>query len=112
MVTSTVVAALLSTWLVSQIGVASNLSEQLLNYGHRVAQLRPNGIDVPLEHRLHQNHPRFAQIMSLHGAACAKGEPCYRDPATGLSVMTAAFLATRGYCCSSGCRHCPYEQGA
>ncbi len=23
-------------------------------------------------------------------------------------VFTAAYLRKRGYCCESGCRHCPY----
>ncbi|MFM8528812.1 MAG: DUF5522 domain-containing protein [Ilumatobacteraceae bacterium] len=32
------------------------------------------------------------------------------DPLTKRSVMTAACLAARGRCCSSGCRHCPEEQ--
>jgi hypothetical protein len=27
----------------------------------------------------------------------------------GLFVFTAAFLEKRGYCCESGCRHCPYQ---
>ena len=26
----------------------------------------------------------------------------------GLMVFTARFLLRRGYCCESGCRHCPY----
>ncbi|MGI8734091.1 MAG: DUF5522 domain-containing protein [Pyrinomonadaceae bacterium] len=26
----------------------------------------------------------------------------------GLMVFTAEFLKRRGYCCESGCRHCPY----
>jgi hypothetical protein len=26
-----------------------------------------------------------------------------------LFVFTAAFLRKRGYCCESGCRHCPYQ---
>ena len=26
----------------------------------------------------------------------------------GLWVFTAYFLQRRGYCCQSGCRHCPY----
>jgi hypothetical protein len=26
----------------------------------------------------------------------------------GLMVFTAHFLRQRGYCCESGCRHCPY----
>ena len=30
--------------------------------------------------------------------------------AGGLLVFTAAYLARRGYCCGSGCRHCPYPQ--
>ncbi len=46
--------------------------------------------------------------MALHAVAVAAGVPVYRDPATGNSVFTAAFLAERAYCCGSGCRHCPY----
>jgi hypothetical protein len=26
----------------------------------------------------------------------------------GLMVLTSHFLLARGYCCKSGCRHCPY----
>ena len=26
----------------------------------------------------------------------------------GLMVFTASYLLKRGYCCESGCRHCPY----
>jgi hypothetical protein len=26
----------------------------------------------------------------------------------GLVVLTAQYLRDRGYCCTSGCRHCPY----
>lgn len=26
----------------------------------------------------------------------------------GLFVFTAKYLRERGYCCESGCRHCPY----
>ena len=26
----------------------------------------------------------------------------------GLMVFTAAYHRKRGYCCQSGCRHCPY----
>lgn len=28
----------------------------------------------------------------------------------GLMVLTARFLEKRGYCCRSGCRHCPYPE--
>ncbi len=27
----------------------------------------------------------------------------------GLMVFTAAYHRRRGYCCDSGCRHCPYS---
>ncbi len=47
--------------------------------------------------------------MERHAAAVAASEPCYLDPVTGRTVFTARFLAERGYCCDSGCRHCPYE---
>ena len=26
----------------------------------------------------------------------------------GFRVFTAIYLQVRGYCCQSGCRHCPY----
>jgi hypothetical protein len=35
-----------------------------------------------------------------------EGEDYYLEG--GLLVFTAAFLLRRGYCCESGCRHCPY----
>jgi hypothetical protein len=47
-------------------------------------------------------------ILRAHDEAVAKGEAFYRDPASGLMVMTAKKLAARGQCCGSGCRHCPY----
>lgn len=28
----------------------------------------------------------------------------------GYWVFTAHFLSKRGYCCGSGCRHCPYRE--
>lgn len=33
----------------------------------------------------------------------------YFDPASGLLVFTGQYLRRRGYCCHSGCRHCPWE---
>ena len=29
----------------------------------------------------------------------------------GLMVLTSRYLLNRGYCCSNGCRHCPYDGG-
>ena len=40
--------------------------------------------------------------------AVPAGRDWYPDPATGFMVLTAEFLAARGTCCGSGCRHCPY----
>jgi len=48
------------------------------------------------------------RIRQRHDDAVARGEPGYLDPATGLYVLTARYLADRGYCCDSGCRHCPW----
>lgn len=28
----------------------------------------------------------------------------------GFMVFTSHYLKQRGYCCGSGCRHCPYEK--
>ena len=72
--------------------------------------LRPDGVSVALPTRLNANNPRFDEIMNLHNRAIEHGNPSYRDPATGLTVMTGRFLADRGYCCLSGCRHCPFVQ--
>ena len=47
------------------------------------------------------------QIEELHEAACQAKRPFYRDPQSGLMVMTAYALKQRP-CCSSNCRHCPY----
>lgn len=39
-----------------------------------------------------------------------EGEDYYCEGAA--MVFTAQFLLRRGYCCESGCRHCPYPKGA
>ncbi len=37
-----------------------------------------------------------------------EGEDFYVEK--GLYVFTASYLKRRGYCCGSGCRHCPYPK--
>lgn len=37
-----------------------------------------------------------------------EGQDYYLE--NGKWVFTAHFLRNRGYCCGSGCRHCPYEE--
>jgi hypothetical protein len=49
--------------------------------------------------------------LERHRKACEAGESGYIDPDTGLFVMTSHYLRERGYCCGSGCRHCPYSEG-
>ena len=41
------------------------------------------------------------------GAELVEGLDYYLE--NGLLVFTARFLLKRGYCCESGCRHCPYK---
>ncbi len=60
--------------------------------------------------RLAPGDPRYAEILAAHDRALAAGAAFYRDPATGLSVLTADQLAGRGTCCHNGCRHCPYTE--
>ena len=74
-----------------------------------VPELRVEYLEHAHPQRLAPGHPRFLEIMTRHSDAVARGEATYEDPVTGLSVFTAAFLADRGYCCDSGCRHCPFE---
>jgi hypothetical protein len=64
---------------------------------------------VALPRRLRPDHPRRAEIDRRHTAAVEAGQPLYADPTSGFAVFTARFLAERGYCCQSGCRHCPYD---
>ena len=39
-----------------------------------------------------------------------EGEDFYREGA--YVVFTARYHLRRGYCCESGCRHCPYRADA
>jgi hypothetical protein len=62
----------------------------------------------PAASRLPLETPRRTEILAAHHAALEKGDAGYIDPASGLFVLTAGFLADRGTCCGRGCRHCPY----
>ena len=42
------------------------------------------------------------------GSPLQEGVDYYLE--NGFLVFTAAFLQKRGYCCDSGCRHCPYPK--
>jgi Family of unknown function (DUF5522) len=71
-------------------------------------ELAARALEDPHPSRLSDDHPRRAEILALHRQALSAGEAGYDDPVTGLFVFTAAYLAERGTCCDSGCRHCPY----
>ena len=70
---------------------------------------RPEWLTKPASNRLDPDDPRAGEILARHDRAVAAGLSSYLDPATGYSVMTAAYLSDRGFCCSQGCRHCPWE---
>jgi len=38
-----------------------------------------------------------------------EGDDYYREGAA--LVFTARYHLRRGYCCASGCRHCPFAEG-
>jgi len=41
--------------------------------------------------------------------ALKEGEDYYFDE-SGLMVFTEKYHLKRGYCCNSGCRHCPFKK--
>jgi hypothetical protein len=62
----------------------------------------------PRADRLSPDDPAFVQIIRAHADALAAGADTYVDPGSRYTVLTAAYLARRGHCCGSDCRHCPY----
>ena len=68
----------------------------------------PDDRRTPAPARLPSGAPGYRAICAAHAAAMARGDSGYRDPFTGLFVMTATYLWSRGVCCESGCRHCPW----
>jgi hypothetical protein len=73
-----------------------------------VWQLADRPLTEPHPDRLSPDDPAYPQIIRSHSDALDAGADTYVDPRTGYTVLTAAYLARRGTCCESGCRHCPY----
>jgi len=48
----------------------------------------------------------IGEHTEISSAETVEGRDFYWE--NGLMVMTAEFLKRCGYCCESGCRHCPY----
>lgn len=46
------------------------------------------------------------RLTSSRAPRLVEGEDFYYEGQ--LMVLTAHFLTKRGYCCETGCRHCPY----
>ncbi len=45
------------------------------------------------------------------GPKLEEGVDYYMSP-DGYRIMTEFYLVKRGYCCSNGCKHCPYSPKA
>ena len=71
-------------------------------------RLADRTLSQPHPDRIAADDPAYPQVIAAHDAALGAGEDTYLDPVSGLMVLTAGFLARRGFCCESGCRHCPY----
>jgi len=66
---------------------------------------RPDGRPAPDDPR-----PKLSvEVQTAHDAAVSEGLGHYLDPLTGLVSFTELTHLSRGYCCGSGCRHCPYR---
>ncbi len=74
----------------------------------RALPLASRPLTEPHPARLPLEHPHRDAVLAAHAEALEGGASGYLDPATGLFVLSAAFLAARGTCCGRGCRHCPY----
>jgi hypothetical protein len=66
----------------------------------------------PSERRFDYAHPSALTRLLLHRDALVLGADSYRDPETGDTVLCSRVLIERGFCCSLGCRHCPYVGGS
>lgn len=70
----------------------------------------PENLRIPHPGRCAPSRPDYAEILRRHADAIRLGQAQYFDPRTGYLVFTAQSLWDRGFCCDSGCRHCPYVE--
>jgi hypothetical protein len=75
---------------------------------NRRDELADRPFETPAVSRLAVDNPARSEILVAHEHALVAGDAGYLDPVSGLFVLTATFLADRGYCCERGCRHCPF----
>jgi hypothetical protein len=62
----------------------------------------------PAPERFRSEEPGYADALAAHEHSIELDTYGYRDPRTGLLVFSARYLWERGFCCDTGCRHCPY----
>jgi hypothetical protein len=77
--------------------------------GKKVKPLKPFGIKyfetiINITYKVF----KFAAMMEQNNEnKLIEGEDYYLSP-EGYKVFTEKYHLKRGYCCRSGCRHCPY----
>ncbi|MEY3568626.1 MAG: hypothetical protein RL587_1067 [Actinomycetota bacterium] len=72
-------------------------------------KLADRDLNTPSLKRMPQETPSRELRLAAHSQAIQNGEEGYIDPVNKMFVMTAKYLADKGFCCDSGCRHCPFE---
>ena len=77
--------------------------------------LSVSGYHVPISHaftpsweRFNYGDPHARERLERYLASLKEGSDFYFDVPTGFLVMSALKHIKRGFCCNSGCRHCPY----
>jgi len=73
-----------------------------------LTRLAARPLSTPHPSRLAPEDPDYPRVLAAHDEVLRDGADTYFDPKSGLTVLTAGSLARRGFCCESGCRHCPY----
>lgn len=63
---------------------------------------------VPSKDRFNYGDTNAKARLEAYLDSLEQGSDFYFDVPTGFLVMTAFKHIKRGYCCNSGCRHCPY----
>ncbi len=63
---------------------------------------------VPSAKRFNYTDPNAQARLELYLESLEAGSDFYFDVPSGFLVMTALKHIKRGFCCNSGCRHCPY----
>lgn len=77
----------------------------------RATAFYPLEIIFPLADRFDYLSESALDDLLAHLLACEGGLTFYVGRSSRWSILTASFLKGRRSCCSTGCRHCPFEKG-